>query len=1051
MLRFVISSALVFCLPWLAPAASHRLLTHPNPLTVLSITEGPDGLLWLGATDGLYRFDGFHYHKITSFPLHSARFVAFTSDGSLWCGNFEGLARYHNDRFEILANREVMGLSSHSDRLFTTLSREFFQVGLDGSLSRLAYQARRDQMVDSSGKLWFVCGITKLACWIDPRHPEALHTSPLPIGRMELAQIAPDGSRLWAADVEEAILLENGQESRRLRRMRSQEGSRPGPLLIGRDERLWFLGEAAVSLNSNVEFHDRADHDRFLPLAGFEDKRRHLWIALQGRGLAEWVPDTKWQRWFPEDFAGEPTVQIVRNSQGAAILATQKNLYRYSETSGKWTPLDGSGYRYDSVLPLGDGGYFASIRGLGVARLSAEGQIVERIPHPWPSKEAFQYREILRDPKGRIWVAGKVALMRIEGQPGSLRLREETLPEIQRPENHQAVDVEVDSKGRVWVAYDKGIAWLDDHDQWHKIATDRPIMNLRSIAVTGDDIWVAYRTSGAFSRLHRDGDRWMVMPFRAQEGYGPIDTDFLKRDSRGWIWRGSTEGIYISDGHHFGPADWIHINPGTGLATKEMNQYGFFEDKDGSVWIAGEEGVTHLRPDASWFAAPRDVPPPEVTRVEADGSAFLFPAPLPKKLPAATRILRVDAGSLHAPPFRDYPLRYRLLPVSKEWKLSADGALEFANLPENAYTLELGYSGDGPSAVSSYAFQIGAGGAHLSWVWVIGVLMVSGAMLPMVRHTPGFDLAKFRIEKAVFLLRRRYSHQNFDTPSGPGTNLQDFCGATFSGRYQLSRIVSRGGFSAVYEARDLRDGTARLAVKVLSRGSAQQGWLRDRFAHEVAALRSVDHPGVVRVLDSWISPSGEPCLAMPFLDGPTLRIALREKPFDRERAARLIRQLGAALAEVHAHGIIHRDLKPENLILLRPGTEHEQSVIIDFGTAGLRAAENELAATTLMAGSFHYMAPERLTGHYSPASDVFSFGAMILEALTGKRLSDLNTICADPAFAGELEKTLSAALGAELGRRLASLLAPACDPDPRRRPANVRIWGEQLAEALGQA
>jgi serine/threonine protein kinase len=329
--------------------------------------------------------------------------------------------------------------------------------------------------------------------------------------------------------------------------------------------------------------------------------------------------------------------------------------------------------------------------------------------------------------------------------------------------------------------------------------------------------------------------------------------------------------------------------------------------------------------------------------------------------------------------------------------------------------------------------------------------MLSGAMLPVVRHTPGFDLAKFRIEKAVFLLRRRYSHQNFDTPSRADANVQDHSGAAFSGRYQLNRIVSRGGFSAVYEARDLRDENARLAVKVLNRGSGEQGWVRNRFAHEVAALRSVDHPGIVRVLDSWISPGGEPCLAMPFLDGETLRAALREKPFSPERAARLIRQLGAALAEVHGHGIIHRDLKPENLMLLSPGTEREQCVIIDFGTAGMRAAENELAATTLMAGSFHYMAPERLTGHYSAASDVFSFGAMILEILTGKRLSDLNTMCAEPAFAEELEKTLAATLGAGVAKRLASLLVPACDPDPRQRPADVKIWGEQVAATLGQA
>src|SRR5262249_44285352 len=158
----------------------------------------------------------------------------------------------------------------------------------------------------------------------------------------------------------------------------------------------------------------------------------------------------------------------------------------------------------------------------------------------------------------------------------------------------------------------------------------------------------------------------------------------------------------------------------------------------------------------------------------------------------------------------------------------------------------------------------------------------------------------------------------------------------------------------------------------LNRRSGEDNWIRDRFAHEVAALRSVQHAGVVPILDSWISPAGEPCLSMPFLDGQTLRAAMDGLPFSLERVARIVRQLGAALAEVHRHGIIHRDLKPENVMLLSPWTDREQAVIIDFGTAGLRSAENELAATTLMAGSLYYMAPERLTGHYSPASDIFS-------------------------------------------------------------------------------
>ena len=154
-------------------------------------------------------------------------------------------------------------------------------------------------------------------------------------------------------------------------------------------------------------------------------------------------------------------------------------------------------------------------------------------------------------------------------------------------------------------------------------AIDPPVDAVRSLALrnplAGEDIWVAYRRSGRFSRLLAAADRWRVQEFPATAGYNPVDTHFLKRDSRGWIWRGSPEGVHISDGRSVAPEDWIHIHPQNGLATGATDQYGFFEDADASVWIAGEEGVSHLQPDKSWFDAPHHAPAPRITRLEADG------------------------------------------------------------------------------------------------------------------------------------------------------------------------------------------------------------------------------------------------------------------------------------------------------------------------------------------------------------------------------------------------------------------------------------------------
>ena len=1052
-MRICFNLLLVACLPIMAEAAPHRPRLHPNPsLTILSIAEGPDGLLWLATSDGLYRYDGFRYRKITAFPFASARFLSFTSDGSLWCGGFGGLARSSGGRFESLFTAEVQGFAAFPDQLFVRFDH-LARVGLDGSLRSLGFRARRDLIRSSSGKLWTVCMDPKRACWVDPSQPDVIHPVDLPSGKEYIQALPDSGARIWAADDEEADLLENGRRLATLRRQRSFETTRPGPLLAGRDNQAWFLGETVRGLIAPVQFRDHPDHDRFPPTSGFEDRRGHLWVASLGQGLVEWVVESDWFRWYPEDLAGEPAVLVTRDRQGALLLATHKNIYRWNPQLGKWAPLLPHEERIEGILPLENGEILASTRQSGLLRLSREGKILER---PKDLAVRPEYREIVRDRKGRLWVGAKSALLRLESHAGSLRLREEPLPGLPAGAVAQAVDLELDAAGRLWAGYSEGIAWLDDADQWHKLDTDQPVTMLRSFTLSGGDIWVAYRRAGAFSRLHRNGERWAVTQFQPGSGYGPVDTHFLKGDSRGWIWRGTPEGIFVSDGRHVAPEDWLHLHAGNGLAGNQTDLYGFFEDGDGSVWIASGDGITRVRPKPSWFDAPHSAAAPRIVWIEADGLAYLFPAALPTEFPADTKTLRIEAGTLDAPEFRDQPLHYRLLPLSQAWQLSRDGAMEFQNLPRGAYTLETGFTGAGTSAMGNYSFRVGAaawpGGAITGlWFWPAGLLIAAGAFIPVFRYVPWFDRARFRLEKAAFVLRRRYTRRSPSSPPAGAFPARVYSGEMFLGRYQLGRIVSRGGFSVVYEARDLSDPAARLAVKILNKSAADQGWVRDRFAHEVAALRSVQHPGVVRILDSWISADGEPCLAMPFLQGPTLREALDEMPFSRRRVARIVRQLGAALAEVHSRGIIHRDLKPENLILLSPRGDSEQSVIIDFGTAGLRSAENELAATTLMSGSFHYMAPERLTGHYSAASDVFSLGVMTLEMLTGKRLADLAAMFSEASFPAELERVLRVAMAPATAGTLAARLGPAFDPEPRRRPAAAGLWAEQVAVALDQA
>jgi ligand-binding sensor domain-containing protein len=1010
-------------------------------------------LLWLAAADGLYRFDGFHYQRVPDYPLPDASHVAFTQDGTLWVGSSGGLLRY-KDRFEFVLRDPVLDLAGFPEQVIAKLTlRNHARVRLNGSIEYFRQYGRQHITRDFQNRLWNVCGgLPWHACSTDGDSLTWLEKLPLPGDVVQT--VADSQGRLWAASDVNAVALRDGRPVLELHRAASLRTHRARPLLPGRDGQLWFLGEGIVGTIRPMLFRDRQTYGNLDVTAAQEDSRGHLWAAVADRGLVEWIPDTGWERWFPEDLGNEQAQQVIRTATGELVAATRRNLYRFNGETRDWMRISNGNLEYRVLAPLPEGGFLAAVENIGIVRLSPDGEVVERIANPLPHAD---YRQIQRDANGAYWVGHAQGLFQIEGSAGSYRLRRHGLPEEIR---NSDVNVDTGPDGNLWVGYQQQILWIDEKDREHTIPADRPLNGVISIAPgpsPDDAIWVAYlgedqwigNAGARFARLQRKGTQWIFEDFGIEQGYGSPHTRLIKRDSRGWIWRGATDGVYVSDGQQVAPDDWLHIKLNNGLATESVHRYGFFEDTDGSVWISGDQGITHLKPDPSWFEAPQAAAAPRITRMDADGQVFFEPETFRERPASEPRILKMDIGSLDSPTFRGCAFRYRLQPLFSDWRLSRYGSLEFRDLPKNAYTLEVAYTGNSPSPTLTFDFRVGPPPLHISWIWFLA-LAAAGALIFLSRSI-WLESVGYSLSKALFLSRHWLRSRN-----GRGIDQSlltgfDHTGQTLYGRYQLVRAVSRGGFSVVYQAHDMRNGNTPVAVKVLIPNTGASGWLKERFAQEVASLRSIDHPGVVRILDSWISPAGEPCLAMAFLDGPTLRQALQPGDFPPGRTARIIRRLGEALTEIHRRGTVHRDFKPENIILLDPGTEQEQPVIVDFGTAGLRGPENELAATTLLAGSFHYMAPERLTGHYCPASDTYAFGVIILEMLTGKRLSDLRTMPSEDGFADELARVVEPVVGAAAARELSIQLAPAYSPEANRRPAEPGTWAAGLAASLDRA
>ncbi|MEU4452541.1 serine/threonine-protein kinase [Nocardioides sp. NPDC023903] len=196
-----------------------------------------------------------------------------------------------------------------------------------------------------------------------------------------------------------------------------------------------------------------------------------------------------------------------------------------------------------------------------------------------------------------------------------------------------------------------------------------------------------------------------------------------------------------------------------------------------------------------------------------------------------------------------------------------------------------------------------------------------------------------------------------------------------AGRYRLERELGRGAMGAVWLATDEVLGRS-VALKQLI---ALDGVSDAAVEREAQLAARLVHPNVVAVFD-LVRDDDKPWLVMEYVEGKTLAHMVRDDgPLPIEDAARLIGQIASALRSAHAAGIVHRDVKPANIVVGRA----DRAKLTDFGIA--RGVDSQTTQTGQVTGSPAYLAPEIATGgRATPASDMWSLGATLFQALTGE-------------------------------------------------------------------
>jgi ligand-binding sensor domain-containing protein/tRNA A-37 threonylcarbamoyl transferase component Bud32 len=1051
--RIFLLCGLILLLPALGLGQHYPILPVPgSPHDIYAMMQDSKSRIWIGTKDDVFCFDGSQFYSLRSYglPGEFVNSLAEDGDGGIWIGTegsalhgelgHGGLYRYQDGHVDKIFSGDILSivqiapsvmlasLGLRSRGSFGDLYR-FVRDQSEWKIRLLAAKSARYITVNHEGTAFYPCPGGACALRRDQIINWTDH-EPSPKFRNMSGASFPDRilqdrfGCLWARNEIATVMTCPGAST----------GMVP-PSIAGNGDPSAFLAEApdgSVLVLGNLEFgRPNALHvararnglpaDMNTALIAGDGT---IWIGAAS-GLYRFMHPFQLEYWDQQNGVEQPYSILQKDGR---IYASSAGISVLDQNRQFWTQLPNA-EKMGQVVSLLDGPgntlYSAALI-YGVTQLNTRGRILAQTT-PGPGGAS-----LARDADGNIWLGGD-GISRVLREGAKIV----TLPE--KVGKDIALNLKYDAAQRaLWACHWNEVA-VRQNQHWRHIGPKDGLLNdfCQSVAVTPNgDAWVGYGSFSAFSLIQNaySGPVKIKHFYSSAGSIGDAHVNFLDVDRRGWLWRGS-DADYVATPEAARAGEWIRLDGVDGIPAPGGNQNAFYNSPDGSIWFGSGNTIVHFSPPDN-FASKLPTPPVFISGfTENTGKLALSKAGMTFTHGGN---LTAHLGSLQFDRRAVMHFRYRLPPEQISWMSTSNPSLQLANLSWGTHTLQLqAQLSNGPwSEVSEQTFTV-LKPIWLSWPALAGYVFACGS----------FAIGGRRWRKKL----RERSEKAFPELaewrlSALSPELQQLNGALIDGRFEAGRILARGGFATVAEGRDLQQEGRPCAIKIFRQELVDKDWMARRFQQEVLALSKIQHPNVVRIYGNGTLPGGAFYLVMEFIDGVTLRELLEIGKLTPARVASYLRQAGDALDEIHARGICHRDLKPENLMIRNAAAMDESLVLIDFSIAIVKDPDETLHGLSRAAGTIYYMAPEQAIGYADSSTDIYSLAKIVIEMLTGERLSVLL-----PDASMDLPdrvRELLEALPMRLSSISVEMLSSALEFDPSRRPKNAGGFAEAIAGDL---